>query len=235
MNKLTLAASLALVLAGCGSSPPPPPASNTVTAAPKPVADQPVQPPPPQSADQPFAQKLDQVLAGSWRSDKNKARDQYRHPKQTLEFFGLKSGHDPDRTDAGRRLVRRSPRAAAQGQRQLHRRHRHAEEEGRRRRAGHGRADARSSPAIPASTATPRSSQFDPKAPNLGPPGSADMVRHLPQRAQLGDGRYRAEHVQGLLRRAQARRRARRRRSSRRGRRRSGRRSRSPAICPKTT
>jgi len=92
MNKLTLAASLALVLTGCGSSPPPPPASNTVTAAPKPVADQPVQPPPPQSADQPFAQKLDQVLAGSWRSDKNKARDQYRHPKQTLEFFGIKPG-----------------------------------------------------------------------------------------------------------------------------------------------
>jgi predicted methyltransferase len=33
--------------------------------------------------------KLDRVLAGDWRSDKNKARDQYRHPKQTLEFFGV--------------------------------------------------------------------------------------------------------------------------------------------------
>jgi predicted methyltransferase len=32
------------------------------------------------------------VLAGAWRSDKNKARDQYRHPKQTLEFFGVKTG-----------------------------------------------------------------------------------------------------------------------------------------------
>ncbi len=92
MNKLTLAASISIVLAGFGSSPPPPPASNNVAAAPKPVADQPVQPPPPQSADQPFAQKLDEVLAGSWRSDKNKARDQYRHPKETLEFFGLKPG-----------------------------------------------------------------------------------------------------------------------------------------------
>ena len=39
-----------------------------------------------------FAGKLDQVLVGDWRSDKNKARDQYRHPKQTLEFFGLKPG-----------------------------------------------------------------------------------------------------------------------------------------------
>jgi predicted methyltransferase len=44
------------------------------------------------STDAAFAQKLDQVLAGSWRSDKNKARDPYRHPKQTLEFFGLKPG-----------------------------------------------------------------------------------------------------------------------------------------------
>jgi len=33
--------------------------------------------------------KLDTILAGDWRSDKNKARDQYRHPKQTLEFFGV--------------------------------------------------------------------------------------------------------------------------------------------------
>lgn len=36
------------------------------------------------------AAKLDAVLAGDWRSDKNKARDAYRHPKQTLEFFGVK-------------------------------------------------------------------------------------------------------------------------------------------------
>jgi len=39
-----------------------------------------------------FNQKMDSVLAGAWRSEKNKARDQYRHPKQTLEFFGLKAG-----------------------------------------------------------------------------------------------------------------------------------------------
>ncbi len=40
--------------------------------------------------DQPAATNIDSVLAGDWRSDKNKARDQYRHPKQTLEFFGVK-------------------------------------------------------------------------------------------------------------------------------------------------
>ncbi|MGH8864516.1 MAG: class I SAM-dependent methyltransferase [Burkholderiales bacterium] len=33
---------------------------------------------------------IDQVMTGSQRSDANKARDKYRHPKETLLFFGLK-------------------------------------------------------------------------------------------------------------------------------------------------
>jgi predicted methyltransferase len=33
---------------------------------------------------------LDRVLAGDHRSDPNRARDQYRHPRETLEFFGLR-------------------------------------------------------------------------------------------------------------------------------------------------
>ena len=41
------------------------------------------------TADASFEHKLDTVLAGDWRSEKNKARDQYRHPKQTLQFFGV--------------------------------------------------------------------------------------------------------------------------------------------------
>ncbi|MGH8123925.1 MAG: class I SAM-dependent methyltransferase [Rudaea sp.] len=36
------------------------------------------------------AMSIDTILAGDWRSDKNKARDQYRHPQQTLRFFGVK-------------------------------------------------------------------------------------------------------------------------------------------------
>ncbi|MDE2090349.1 MAG: class I SAM-dependent methyltransferase [Gammaproteobacteria bacterium] len=36
-----------------------------------------------------IAVSLDQVLRGTWRDPANVARDQYRHPKQTLEFFGL--------------------------------------------------------------------------------------------------------------------------------------------------
>ena len=35
------------------------------------------------------ASALDAVLAGSWRDPANVARDGYRHPKETLSFFGL--------------------------------------------------------------------------------------------------------------------------------------------------
>ena len=33
---------------------------------------------------------LDTALAGSHRSERNKARDRFRHPKETLTFFGLR-------------------------------------------------------------------------------------------------------------------------------------------------
>src|SRR5687767_10059875 len=36
------------------------------------------------------ANALDAALAGSHRSEANRARDVYRHPKETLEFFGLR-------------------------------------------------------------------------------------------------------------------------------------------------
>lgn len=36
------------------------------------------------------AAAIDKVLAGEHRSEANRARDQHRHPKQTLEFFGLR-------------------------------------------------------------------------------------------------------------------------------------------------
>ena len=38
------------------------------------------------------ATMLQEAVAGAWRSPANKARDQYRHPIQTLEFFGMKPG-----------------------------------------------------------------------------------------------------------------------------------------------
>lgn len=38
--------------------------------------------------------RLDEALSGDHRSAENKSRDQYRHPRETLEFFGL----EPDMT-----------------------------------------------------------------------------------------------------------------------------------------
>lgn len=54
-----------------------------------------VQGAPAQAATSPEAnQALEAAAHGSWRSPKNVARDKYRHPVQTLEFFGIK----PDMT-----------------------------------------------------------------------------------------------------------------------------------------
>jgi len=36
-------------------------------------------------------QRIDTALAGEQRSSENRARDVYRHPRQTLQFFGLRS------------------------------------------------------------------------------------------------------------------------------------------------
>ncbi len=49
---------------------------------------------PPTSAGDFTSAQLDSVLAGSWRSPANRARDAYRHPKATLQFFGIR----PDQT-----------------------------------------------------------------------------------------------------------------------------------------
>ena len=38
-----------------------------------------------------FSQSLQDVINGSHRSQKNSARDKYRHPIETLEFFGIKN------------------------------------------------------------------------------------------------------------------------------------------------
>ncbi|MGB3392051.1 MAG: methyltransferase [Stenotrophomonas sp.] len=40
-------------------------------------------------AGHPASMQLQDVLASEWRSDANRARDEYRHPLQTLEFFGV--------------------------------------------------------------------------------------------------------------------------------------------------
>ena len=41
-------------------------------------------------AQQGAAAAIDAAIAGAHRSAANKARDRYRHPKETLQFFGLR-------------------------------------------------------------------------------------------------------------------------------------------------
>ena len=79
MNKAILMAASALALAACGGgkgddAPEAPAATEDAAPAPGDI--------------------LDGVLAGDHRSDEERARDAYRHPKETLLFFGL----EPDMT-----------------------------------------------------------------------------------------------------------------------------------------
>jgi predicted methyltransferase len=65
--------------ASCGGSATPPAAAPTTTDAPTAAA-----------ADPATDAKITQALAGPQRTDKERARDVYRHPRETLETFGLK-------------------------------------------------------------------------------------------------------------------------------------------------
>ena len=79
--KRMLVLATALALAACGDKAPPP-------AAPVAASDQPAATTPPAAAPS----RLEAALAGAWRSAENKARDIHRHPKETLEYFGVKDG-----------------------------------------------------------------------------------------------------------------------------------------------
>ena len=84
-----IAATLALVafgVAGCATKPHPV-AVVRASSAPVPAAD-PVAPLP--SSDPRTLAALDAVLAGPQRAEVNRARDAHRHPRQTLEFFGIR-------------------------------------------------------------------------------------------------------------------------------------------------
>ena len=87
MPRSILAMFAACLLAACASAPKG--AAPVVPAAPA----SPAAPPKP-PRDEVTAAAIEHVLAGAQRSAENRARDVYRHPLDTLLFFGIK----PDMT-----------------------------------------------------------------------------------------------------------------------------------------
>ena len=71
MNRLSLFLSIAVAMAGAVSA-----QAQTVST-------------PAVASETTAASALDRVLQGSWRDPANMARDGYRHPKETLSFFGI--------------------------------------------------------------------------------------------------------------------------------------------------
>lgn len=75
MNKY-LPLGLCVLLAACGTAEPPAPAQTEA-------------PPAPEPAPAPAPTGVAALLDGAWRAPENVARDGFRHPVETLEFFGI--------------------------------------------------------------------------------------------------------------------------------------------------
>lgn len=91
LQRLALSAALIAALAACQKQEAPAPATEP---APAPVAEAAPATTTPEApaTDAAFSTRLDEILAGDHRSAENKARDAWRHPKETLAFFGLAPG-----------------------------------------------------------------------------------------------------------------------------------------------
>ena len=146
-------------------------------AAPASVATAPDQPTddlvPPTSASDFTSGQLDSVLAGNWRSDTNRARDKYRHPKETLQFFGVR----PDQT-----VIEITPGGGWYSEilAPLLKDNGHYIAAVQKSSGGEARRDG---DALHTKFATDKAHygnaqfvEFDPKAPVLGAPNSADRV-----------------------------------------------------------
>ena len=175
MKKLPIALAFTVLLAACGKSG----TDETAATAPPPKADtaldQPATPAPPASASDLTSAKLDPILAGSWRSDKNKARDQYRHPKQTLEFFGVKPSDTLIEITPGGGWFAEILAPAMKGNGTYI-----AAVAKPKKPEGEAAQDQsalqKKFAADPTEYGEAKTIEFDSQAPNFGPAGSADMV-----------------------------------------------------------
>ncbi|MEI7035424.1 methyltransferase [Fulvimonas yonginensis] len=144
-------------------------------ATPAPAQDQPADAlVPPTSASDYTAAQLDQVLAGDWRSPAHRARDVWRHPKATLEFFEVR----PDQT-----VVEITPGGGWYAEilaPLLRDNGRYVAAEEQPSAGGEAREDdtalRKLFAAHPAQFDRASIVAFDPKAPVFGAPGSADRV-----------------------------------------------------------
>lgn len=97
INSALLPLTLVVSIAGCagasqhspGAAEPEPVASQETTTAPEPQATEQAAPTEPATTEQALAG----ILAGDHRSADNRARDPYRHPAETLTFFGVEPTH----------------------------------------------------------------------------------------------------------------------------------------------
>lgn len=181
MYKYVFAGCLALLLCACHSSgsstdTTSSTASSRVAAAGSSAfaEDHPDEIPPPRSAAELSAQMLDRVLASAARSPADRKLDALRHPKATLAFFGLRPDMnvlevDPETTwyaailapllkqNGTFTVALVSPLGSKQAAATMH-----------SLRGMFG--------AHPGLFGRARLASFDPHTPNLGTPGSADMV-----------------------------------------------------------
>ncbi len=82
MKRILGASLLTLALAACGNETE---VSDTPSAPQPPAETAATETAPAEEA----GYSLETALAGSWRTDEEKARDAYRHPVETIEFFGI--------------------------------------------------------------------------------------------------------------------------------------------------
>lgn len=119
-------------------------------------------------------QQYAKVLAGDWRAPQNSARDRYRHPQQTLQFFGLK---------ADQKLIEITPGGGWYNEILAPLLKDHGQYIAALQAPSSGEYFQKSADSLkqkfsadPARYAKARFVEFDPKAPVLGQAGSADTV-----------------------------------------------------------
>ena len=189
ISKLLIPLALVAVIAACSDEPEAPAEVSTQESAPAEpepsVAQRAAAAEPPTDVDTPngplidpqMEAKLVKVIGWPHRSPQNTARDIYRHPKETLSFFGIQQhmvvveitpGNGwyaeilaPLMKNAGRYVAAIWDESVAGQPDYRARLNRELEAKFRAQRKHYGRAEVR---------------RFNPSAPNFGPPASADMV-----------------------------------------------------------